>query len=240
MSDDKLATVVTWLRDTAKRDGQVSIEAVAFNYRADSTLAQRPLAGDILQTGFDLYSRIRNYFTYSAAANYHAKLLYNPFDQSVMYVYFVHRRYGDLCQNLYSHCDVIEYVDDELFDKTLSQRLNHAAKHRQAVRVVFHKTEAFLPEFELTLDRYNKTSAALRLYKWFVASADTIERTTSKERFIGLETAVAAIKYSLQVYDIVQAIELYQPARSMQAEIVYSQNLKGKQIQSVVFYPSKP
>lgn len=240
IDDEKLADVMGYLRAVAHRDGQVAIEPVFYKTRsAGENAISLPLIGDLLQVGYDLFTRSYHYFKYSETRNYHAKLLYSPVDHSVAYIYFVHRSYGDVCQILYSRCDVIEYLDDEIFDKTLSRRLEAARLNGRSVKIVFHNTSAHLPRFELSLDRLKKTNSSLRLYKWFVASAQTEKRQVSKERFLSLQVAVAAIKYSVQVYDMIQTAIMYAPARQMKAQVIYEGKSEGGPIRTVIFSPSR-
>lgn len=239
IDDQKIEDMLEIVREIAKRDGQVSIEPVKILARGGtSTSIDLPLVGDILQTGYNIFSRTWNYFKFSETENYNAKIIYLPDNHSVLYMYFVHRNYGDLCESLYSRCDVIEYIDDQLFDKTLEKRLKQAQKTGHPVKISFRNTSAHLPRFELSIDRFKKTNTSLRLYKWFIASKETKKQKTSKERFMTLEVAVAAIKYSMQVYDSIKAIQMYSSASEMKTQIIYEGSSENEKIKSVIFTPT--
>ncbi|MCB1315994.1 MAG: hypothetical protein KDK27_08575 [Leptospiraceae bacterium] len=244
LESDDLEDVLTYMREIARRDGQVSIEPIHLNTRGESGHLSIPLLGDLITVGYDIFSRTYTYFRYSATGQYHARLIYNPIDRTIIEAFFVHRGYGDICTTLYTECEVVEYLDDELFDAMLSARLASNRSTGRPVRVRFNRQAAYVPAFELSLQTLERTDDSLRLYKWLIAAGATERRSTHRERFIGLEAAVAAIKYSIQVYDLIQAVRMYAPARDRIARVVYKSNGTpdgaGAMIDSVVFAPLPP
>ncbi len=234
--DKRLDGVREYLRQTAKRSGRVIVEPLYVNVRGGDVLTP-PSILDVFTTTYSIANRIYNYFHYSETENYHAKILYNPIDRSIALIYFVHRRFGDICTTLYSQCDTIEYLDEETFDLLLSARLEEAIKSGRSTKIFFRNVPAYLPSGELNVASIKNTNSSVRIYKWMVAAGETEKVSTVRSRFIPFQAVVAAVKYSLQVYDMISAAVMYSPARSMKAQIVYDGAESGGKIQSVVFTP---
>ncbi|MBX7057337.1 MAG: hypothetical protein K1X75_04680 [Leptospirales bacterium] len=239
LNDPDLETLRPFLREIAARGGRVIVEPISIGVRDESGVTL-PVAADLFGVGYNLVQRIYNYFHYDAMDDYHAKALTSPTDGRLLMLYFVHRSLGDPCTSLYSRCDVIEYFDQQIFDDTLSRALEDARQSGKSVRVSFEHTPALLPEATLDGETLVRIGASARLYKWLVASGEneTRELPPPGSRFLPLAAAVGAIKYSLQAYDLVQALRMYWPARSMRAEVYYQQQDGERRLQSVVFSPA--
>lgn len=65
----------------------------------------------------------------------------------------------------------------------------------------------------------------------------TETKMVTRERFLSLELAIKALDYTLSAYELVEALQMYLPARSKQAEVTYEETEEGKQVRSVIFYP---
>ena len=232
LDNPELEALLNYARGIKKRNGTVIIEPIIIHTREFDI----PFVTDIIDVSYTLFSRTYEHFKYAETQNYHAKLLYDPSDGSLRYAYFIHRRFGDPCVTLYSRCDVIEYLDDETFDRMLSDRLTAAGD--RPVRVVFENTNAYMPDATLTLENLSATNDSVRLYKWLLAAESTESRALSNERFLSLELAVSIIKYTIQAYDFVRALALYRPATERTATITYVEEANGaRRIESVVFEP---
>ena len=156
-----------------------------------------------------------------------------------MMIFFVHKKYGDVCNTVYSNCKEIEYLDDDTFDLSLSTALKETAKTGQSVKVHFRQVNANLPDATLDLENIKKLNQSSRLFKWLVLTKKTEKKTAKRERFIGIETAITVLDYSLKLYDAIQKYKIYSPALNTRAEIVYVGNESGGEIKSVVFYHEK-
>lgn len=237
-NDERLNGLKEYLRQTAKRDGRVLVEPMYINVRGEALAP--PSILDVFTTSYSIAKRIYYYFRYRKTGNYHAKILYNPIDRSIGVIYFVHKRYGDICTTLFSQCDVIEYLDEETFDLALSHQLEESSRSSRPVRLVFHSVPAYLPSGELTVTSLRNANTSARLYKWMVAAKETEKVRAIRSRFLPFEAVVAAVKYSIQAYDLISALIMYAPARRMKAQIVYEGEESGGTIRSVVFTPTGP
>lgn len=234
----ELEPTVDYLREISKREGRVSIEPYYVGHR-DGILSEIPFVKDIGLLGWDIYGRARDAVKFRNTKNYNAKVLYHPKYHTIMMIFFVHKNYGDVCNTVYSNCKEIEYLDDDTFDLSLSTALKETAGTGQAVKISFRQVNANLPDTTLDLDNIKKLNQSSRLFKWLVITKKTEKKTTKKERFLGLETAITIIDYSLKLYDAIQKIKLYSPALNTRAEVIYTGNERGGEIKSVVFYHEK-
>lgn len=237
LTDEKLESVVDYLREISKREGRVSIEPYYVGHR-DSTTPGFSTFSDTAFLGYDIYKRVRNTIKFRNTKNYHAKVLYHPKYNTVMMIFFVHKNYGDVCSTIYSNCKEIEYLDDETFDLSLSTALKEANINGENVQIKFKQANAILPEAVLDIDSLKKQNSSTRLYKWFVAAKKTEKKTIKKDRFLGVEAVISVVSYSIKLYDYIQAYKLYEPAFQKNIEIVYSGKEAGGKIESVVFYPA--
>lgn len=237
LRDPELDGLRVYFREIAKRGGRVLVEPLSIGVRGETVTV--PVAGDLLGVGYDLFTRLYNYFRYDDLEHYHVKALTNPVNGKLLMVYFVHRSYGDICETLYSRCDVLEYFDEETFDASLSRALTEAAQKNSSVQVRFTHAGAALPRAALDLEHLSTMNASVRVYKWLIASGETetVEQRDARERFLPLAAAVSLVKYSVQAYDLVAAVQLYWPARTMKADVYYRPDAAGDQIQSIVFSP---
>lgn len=238
LSDEGMTSIRVYIREIAKRGGRVTVEPLYIGFRG-TMMPPLPLVSDLISVGYSLGSRIYNYFAYQDMELYHAKVVVHPQTQRVLYVFFVHRSYGDPCSTLYSDCNSMTYLDEETFDAVLSERLEEAQKSGKSVSVDFSQTPAVLPRGTLDLAALNEMSGSARIYKWFVAARETERIKKTREKFLPLTAAVSILKYSMQAYDIVQAIRTYAPARQMRAQIFYEEEGEQKtgRIKSVIFTP---
>ncbi len=238
LSKVELEPTVDYLREISKREGRVSIEPYYVGHR-DGILSEIPFVKDIGLLGWDVYGRARDAVKFRNTKNYNAKVLYHPKYHTIMMIFFVHKNYGDVCNTVYSNCKEIEYLDDDTFDLSLSTALKETAGTGQAVKISFRQVNANLPEATLDLDNIKKLNQSSRLFKWLVITKKTEKKTAKRERFIGLETVITVIDYSLKLYDAIQKIKLYSPALNTRAEVVYTGDEKGGEIKSVTFYHEK-
>ncbi len=233
-----LEPTVDYLREISKKEGRVSIEPYYVGHR-DGILSEIPFVKDIGLLGWDIYGRARDAIKYRNTKNYNAKVLYHPKTHVIMMIFFVHKNFGDVCNTVYSNCKEIEYLDDDTFDLSLSTALKEAAKNNHPVKVHFRQVNAHLPDTTLDLDNIKKMNQSSRLFKWLVITKKAEKRTIKRERFIGIETAITVIDYSLKLYDAIQKYKIYSPALNTRAEIIYTGNESGGEIKSVVFYQEK-
>jgi|JI8StandDraft_1071087.scaffolds.fasta_scaffold35642_2 hypothetical protein len=233
-----LEPTVEYLREISKKEGRVSIEPYYVGHR-DGILSEIPFVKDIGLLGWDIYGRARDAIKYRNAKNYNAKVLYHPKTNLIMMIFFVHKSFGDVCNTVYSNCKEIEYLDDDTFDLSLSTALKEAAKSNQPVKVHFRQVNANLPDTTLDLENIKKMNQSSRLFKWLVITKKAEKKTVKRERFIGIETAITVIDYSLKLYDAIQKYKIYSPALNTRAEIIYTGNESGGEIKSVVFYQDR-
>lgn len=237
LEDKVLTPTVDYLRELSKRDGRVSIEPYYIGQRdAPSYIPGIPVVKDVALLGWDIYDRIRNSIRYRNTKYYNAKVLFHPKYHTIMMIYFVHKNYGDVCNTIYSNCKEIEYLDDDTFDLSLSTALKETEGTKQAVKVHFHQAKANLPDTTLNMENIKKFNQSSRLYKWLIITQKTEKKTTKRDRFIGIETAITVLDYSLKLYDYIQQYKMYSPATKTRAEVIYSGNERGGEIKTVVFY----
>ncbi|MBM9547914.1 hypothetical protein JWG40_12855 [Leptospira sp. 201903074] len=235
LNESRMDDITEYLREIAKRDGHVSLEPFYIATRGIS-FTDVPIVKDLFGLSYNLYKRIRSALKFGRMGNYNAKVLYHPTTGKVLQVFFFHKNYGNLCNTVYSTCDRIEYIDDDLFDKQLSLRLSEA--NARGIEIRFNQTPAILPQMKLDIGNLLDTNRSARLYKWLIITKKTDTKTVTRERFLGVELAIKALDYTLSAYEIVEAIQLYLPARTKQAEIVYEDTEEGRILKSVVFYPA--
>ncbi|TGL87878.1 hypothetical protein EHQ68_00515 [Leptospira congkakensis] len=234
LSESKMDAITEYLREIAKRDGHVSLEPFYIATRGLGVM-DVPIVKDLFGLSYNLYKRIRSAVKFGRMGHYNAKVLYHPTTGKVLQVFFFHKNFGNLCNTVYSTCDRIEYIDDVLFDKQLSLRLSESNNRR--IEVNFKQTPAILPQMKLDIGNLLDTNRSARLYKWLIITKKTETKTVTRERFLGAELAIKALDYTLSAYEIVEAIQLYMPARAKQAEVVYEDTEEGKMLRSVIFYP---
>ena len=91
-----LEPTVDYLREISKKEGRVSIEPYYIGHR-DGLLSEIPFVKDIGLLGWDVYGRVRDTIKYRNAKNYNAKVLYHQKYNTIMMIFFVHKKYGDVC-----------------------------------------------------------------------------------------------------------------------------------------------
>ncbi|TGK47913.1 hypothetical protein EHQ16_01015 [Leptospira kanakyensis] len=234
LSESKMDDITEYLREIAKRDGHVSLEPFYIASRGLGVM-DVPIVKDLFGLSYNLYKRIRSAVKFGRMGHYNAKVLYHPTTGKVLQVFFFHKNFGNLCNTVYSTCDRIEYIDDALFDKQLSLRLSETNARR--IEVSFRQTPAILPQMKLDIGNLLDTNRSARLYKWLIITKKTETKTVTRERFLGAELAIKVLDYTLSAYEIVEAIQLYMPARAKQAEVVYEDTEDGRMLRSVIFFP---
>lgn len=234
VSESRMDDITELLREISKRDGHVSFEPFYIATRGIG-IGDIPVVKDLFGLSYNVYKRIRSFVKFGRMENYNAKLLYHPTSGKILQVFFFHKQYGNLCETVYSTCDRIEYIDDELFDKQLSLRLSEP--RQRGIEIRFGQTPAILPSTKLDLGNLLDTNRSARLYKWLIISKKTETKTIRRERFLSIELAIKTLDYTLSAYELVETIQMYLPARSKQAEVTYEETEDGKQVRSVVFYP---
>lgn len=224
-----------YVHGVAERGGRVLLEPMYIGTRETFKI---PLVHDVITTGYDIASRAYSVWKYRSTGNYHAKIIYHPVKRHVLYVYFIHRNFGDICITLRSRCDVVEYTDSETFDLALSKQLERAILEGREVRVVFTGKKPVLPEEELSVRAITSAGENVRIYKWMVASGEVRKRSMVKQRVIGAKAITTAIDLGLKAYDLVKAYIMYKPARSMRAEVQTSPTEGGNEVQLIIFTPT--
>lgn len=233
-----LEPTVDYLREITKREGRVSIEPYYVGHR-DGILSEIPFMKNIGLLGWDIYGRARDAIKYRNTKNYNAKVLYHPKHHSIMMIFFVHKNFGDVCNTVYSNCREVEYLDDDTFDLSLSTAIKEASSKGQPVKVHFRQVKANLPDTTVDLENIKKMNQSARIFKWLVATKKAEKKSVKRERFLGIETIVTVIDYSIKLYDAIQKYKIYAPAFNTRAEIIYAGEETGGEIKSVVFYPEK-
>ncbi|MBM9501307.1 hypothetical protein JWG44_13700 [Leptospira sp. 201903071] len=236
IDSEDLDDVRTVLEEISKRDGKVAIERLHIAVRSFQ-LPEPPFLKDLGLVGWDVFKRIYKKVYYRRTSDYHAKVLYHPETLNIFLVYFVHRKYGDICNTVFANCNEIEYLDDDTFDLQLSQALKESGEKMIPVKVSFRQTEAVLPEVKLDLEHMKGMNRSTRIYKWMAAGKEREVKPVTKSRFLVFPAVVTAIDYSLTVYDMISALILYKPASERKIEINYIDSEKGKKIDSVIFLP---
>ncbi|PJZ85389.1 hypothetical protein [Leptospira harrisiae] len=234
LSESKMDGITEYLREIAKRDGHVSLEPFYIATRGFG-FTDVPIVKDLFGLSYNIYKRIRSVLKFGRMGHYNAKVLYHPTTGKVLQVFFFHKNFGNLCNTVYSTCDRIEYIDDALFDKQLSLRLSETNIKR--IEISFKQTPAILPQMKLDIGNLLDTNRSARLYKWLIITKKTETKTVTRERFLGAELAIKVLDYTLSAYEIVEAVQLYIPARAKQAEVVYEDTEEGRMLRSVIFYP---
>lgn len=234
LSESKMDGVTEYLREIAKRDGHVSLEPFYIATRGFG-FTDVPIVKDLFGLSYNIYKRIRSVLKFGRMGHYNAKVLYHPTTGKVLQVFFFHKNFGNLCNTVYSTCDRIEYIDDALFDKQLSLRLSETNVKR--IEISFKQTPAILPQMKLDIGNLLDTNRSARLYKWLIITKKTETKTVTRERFLGAELAIKVLDYTLSAYEIVEAVQLYIPARAKQAEVVYEDTEEGRMLRSVIFFP---
>ncbi|TGN19955.1 hypothetical protein [Leptospira idonii] len=238
IDDPLLEDLVEYLREIAKREGSVSFEPYYIGIRSLG-FTDLPLFKDIFGVSYNIYKRLKSYFVFGRMEHYNAKVLYHPQTHDILLIYFFHRNYGNLCDTVYSVCETTQYFDDETFDLQLSKLLTKAEKSGKPIEIKFQQVGAELPQAKLDVNHLLTANRSSRLYKWLIASKEINTKKTKKERFISLNLVVTVLDYTLTAYELVEAIQLYWPARSMKTEVVYDDANDKKQVQSVIFTPIK-
>ncbi|EMO73879.1 hypothetical protein LEP1GSC127_2919 [Leptospira kirschneri str. 200801925] len=232
---EDLDDIRTILEEISKRDGKVAIEKLHIAVRSFQ-LPDPPFLKDIGLVGWDVFKRIYKKFYYRKTSDYHAKVLYHPETLNVFLIYFVHRKYGDICNTVFANCNEIEYLDDDTFDLQLSGALKES-KEKIPIKVVFRQTEAVLPEGKIDLAFLKDVNRSTRIYKWMIAGKEREIKPVHKSRFLVFQAVVTAIDYSLTAYDLISALMMYKPASERKLEINYIDSNNGKRIDSVIFFP---
>lgn len=234
LQSPELEDSVELLREISKRKGHISFEPLYIASRGLGEV-EIPILKDIYGVSSNLYKRLRSYFKFGRMENYHAKVLFHPNTGKIFYIYFFHKNYGHLCDTVYSTCETLEYMDDELFDRQLSLKMDQVLT--KSLEIKFSKERAVLPNFRLDIQNLVDTDKSARLYKWLIATKKAESKKVSRERFLTLGLAIQILDYSLTALEIVEAVQLYSPARSKEAEIIYEETESGKVIKSVIFSP---
>ena len=235
LNSEKLEDIVSYLREIAKRDGQISIEPLYIKERGIEKL-DLPLIKDFGLTALDIYSRIRNTIKYRHTKNYNAKIIFHPKSHEILLAFFIHKSYGDICDTLYANCNEIEYLDDETFDLALSKALSNSKNDKKPVKVNFRHFDAKLFEAKLEIDNFKTLNQSARLFKWLILTEKTTKKPIRRERIIGLSEVISILNYSITLYDYYKDIIMYAPARNSRADIYYSGKEDGGKIESVIFY----
>ncbi|RHX80368.1 hypothetical protein EHQ05_11920 [Leptospira yasudae] len=236
IDSEDLDDVRTLLEEISKRDGKVAIEKLHIAIRSFQ-IPDPPFLKDVGLVGWDVFKRIYKKVYYRRTSDYHAKVLYHPETTNIFLVYFVHRKYGDICNTVFASCNEIEYLDDDTFDLQLSQALRESKEKKIPVKVAFRQTPALLPEAKIDLEYLKAVNRSTRIYKWMAAGKEREVKPVTKSRFLVFQAVVTAIDYSLTVYDLISALILYKPATERKIEVNYIDSPQGKQIDSIIFLP---
>lgn len=234
LTDESLQGVVRYFKEISEREGKVSIEPY---YIAERSVAKLGFSfvKDAGMLSYDIYNRIRDSVYYRHTKNYHAKVLYHPKYYTVMMIFFIHRMYGDVCQNVFSNCTQIEYLDDDSFDLSLSTALKEAKAQGKTVQVFFRQEKARTLDYKLDKENIKQLGKSIRLYKWLILSKKTEMKPVRRERFLGASLVVTVLDYSLTLYDLYKQYKIYEPVLDVKAEVSYSGSEKGGNIESITF-----
>jgi hypothetical protein len=233
IDDPKLETFLEYFREISKREGDVAFEPYYIGYKGMG-LTDVPMFNDILGISYNIFKRLRSYFKFGRLENYNAKVLYHPTNHNILLIFFFQRSYGSLCDTVYSTCHTLQYVDDDYFDLQLSKNLERVNSQNIPVEVRFDHVRAELPQAKLDIDHILTANRSTRVYKWLIASKDTEIKKVTRERFIDLSLVVTILDYSLKAYELVEAIQLYWPMRTLKTEVIYEDRQDGKVITSMV------
>ncbi|WP_210409308.1 hypothetical protein [Leptospira fletcheri] len=241
LGDDELEEIRDFLLEISKRDGRVAIEKLHIAVRA-LDLPEPPVLKEVGFVGWNVFKRVYRGIYYRPTTNYNAKVLYHPETRNIVLVYIVHKRYGDICETVFSSCNQIEYLDEDTFDLQLSTAIQESKEKGIPVRVQFGQVEATLPETKLEWENLKNMGRSARIYKWMMAANDREVKPLSKSRFLPLQAALSVVDYSLSVYDWIGKVVMYRPARSTNVEVLYTEKISpdgksSRSLHSAVFTP---
>ncbi|WP_425460801.1 hypothetical protein [Leptospira langatensis] len=244
LSDDELEDLRDFLLEISKRDGRVAIEKLHIAVR-DLFPPDVPVLKDVGFVGWSVFKRIYRGIYFRRSGDYNAKVLYHPGNGNIQLIFFVHKRYGDICETVFSSCNEIEYLDEDTFDLQLSTAIKESKEKKIPVRVNFKQVEANLPDKSLEWDNIKNIGRSARIYKWLAVPKETEMKPLSRARILPVQIALSVIDYSLSVYDWVNQIVMYKPAKDTKAEVLYTQRLTEdgtpgtRTLHSVVFIPKE-
>lgn len=232
ISDEKNELWLKYLREIANRKGRVIFEPIYIQTR-DMSLNDIPLYGGYFKLGSSIYERLNSILFYGRMEHYNTKVLFHPKTHHIMAYFFVHKNYGSICKTIFSNCNSIQYIDDDVFDFQLEEALSKTKENFFIVE--FTNTEANLPFFRMEIEALLEVNKSSRLYKWLVASKVSEAKPIVQERFLSLPIAIKIIDYSLSAYDLVQSIRMYSSARTWKTTTYFEESAKGKSIKFVHF-----
>ncbi|MCG9875122.1 MAG: hypothetical protein MH321_10080 [Leptospiraceae bacterium] len=232
ITDEKNEVWLKYLREIANRKGRVIFEPIYIQTR-DMSFNDIPIYGGYFKLGSSIYSRFNSILIYGRMEHYNAKVLFHPKTHHIMAYFFVHKNYGSICKTVFSNCNSIEYIDDDVFDFQLEEALSKTKENFFIVE--FTNTKANLPFFRMEVEALLEVNKSSRLYKWLVASKVSEAKPIVQERFLTVPIAIKIIDYSLSAYDLVQSIRMYSSARSWKATTYFEESAEGKAIKSVHF-----
>ncbi|WP_244926699.1 hypothetical protein [Leptospira wolffii] len=242
LGDDELEDLRDFLLEISKRDGRVAVEKLHIAVRS-LDLPEPPVLKDVGFVGWNVVRRIYRGIYFKPTGEYNAKVLYHPGNGNIHLIFLVHKRYGDICETVFSRCNEVEYLDEDTFDLQLSTAIKESREKSVPVRVNFRQVEASLPETKLEWENVKNIGRSARMYKWLAIPKETELKPLNKSRFLPFQVAVTVIDYSLSVYDWVNQILIYKPAKDTKAEVLYTEKISkdGKSsyrsLHSVVFTP---
>ncbi len=142
IDSEDLEDIRTFLEEISKRNGKVVIEKLHIAIRSFQ-LPDPPFLKDVGLVGWNVFKRIYRKIYFRNTSDYHAKVLYHPETLNIFLVYFVHRKYGDICNTVFANCNEIEYLDDDTFDLQLSGALGNPGKRGSRLGLPFVKPKRF-------------------------------------------------------------------------------------------------
>ncbi|WP_167882348.1 hypothetical protein [Leptospira sarikeiensis] len=244
LSDEDLDDLRDYLLEISKRDGRVAIEKLHIAIRG-LEIPEPPILKDVGLVGWGVFKRIYRGIYFKRTGDYNAKVLYHPGNGNINLILFVHKRYGDICETVFSSCNEIEYLDEDTFDLQLSTALKESKEKGTPVRVNFKQVEASLPDTKLEWDNLKSMGRSARMYKWLALPKEKETKPLARSRFLPFQAALTVIDYSISVFDWVNKIIMYKPARDTKAEVLYTQKISedgtvgARTLHSVVFLPVK-
>ncbi len=242
LGDDELEDVRDFLLEISKREGRVAIEKLHIAIRG-LEFPEPPILKDVGFVGWNVIKRIYRGIYFKPTGDYNAKVLYHPGNGKIYLIFLVHKRYGDICETVFSQCNEIEYLDEDTFDLQLSTAIQESKQKGIPVRVNFKQTEANLPETKLEWENLKNIGRSARMYKWLAVPKETELKPVSRSRFLPFQLALTVVDYSLSVYDWVNQIIMYKPAKDTKAEVLYTEKVSAdgkssyRSLHSVVFTP---
>lgn len=234
LKHEPLQPLRAFLKGIAERKGRVSVEPVYVAERGVSPFFVK----DVISVSWSIFAWIRDGVVYRHTKHYHGKVVYHPVTGKVLLVNFVHRDFGDICTNLISRCDVIEYVDERTFDLTLARRLKESRGTGRPVQVRFRATPAHLPKGELSGENLGQMNRSTRIYKWLVAAREARRQPLVRQRVITTPVAVALVDISITAYKMIRDLLMYRVASDRDARVYYVGAEAGGEIRSVIFTPA--